>query len=408
MKAPLEGVVVLDMSRVLAGPWSGQLLADLGARVIKIEHPERGDDTRGWGPPWLDGGGDDAGESSDTDRLAAYYLCANRGKQSLGVDIATPEGQQLIRRLAAGADVMLENFKVGGLARYGLDAETLRAENPALVVCSITGFGQDGPWSHRPGYDFMVQALGGLMSLTGEPDGMPMKTGVAITDVMTGLYATVGVLAALHERAQTGKGRHIDVALLDVQLATLANQALNTLVSGENPERFGNAHPNIVPYEAFGCADGYLVLTVGNDAQFSRLAALLGHAEWAEDPAYATNAARVGNRDVLVKKINAELSKRGRDEWLAELETCGIPAGPINGVSEAFACPQAQHRQMHRTLKSGARDIPQVANPLRFDGVSATSDTPPPTLGQDSDSVLAGMGLSKDDIARLRSEGIVR
>ena len=404
MSAPLEGIVVLDMSRVLAGPWSGQLLADLGARVIKIEHPERGDDTRGWGPPWLD----DAGEVSDPDRLAAYYLCANRGKQSLGVDIATPEGQQLIRRLAAGADVMLENFKVGGLARYGLDAETLRAENPALVVCSITGFGQDGPWSHRPGYDFMVQALGGLMSLTGEPDGMPMKTGVAITDVMTGLYATIGVLAALHERAKTGKGRHIDVALLDVQLATLANQALNTLVSGENPTRFGNAHPNIVPYEAFACADGYLVLTVGNDAQFSRLAALLGHPHWAEDPAFATNAARVGNREVLVSKINAVLSTRSRDAWLAELETRGIPAGPINGVSEAFASSQAQHRQMHRTLKSGAREIPQVANPLRFDGVSATSETPPPTLGQDSDSVLAGMGLSEDDIVKLRSAGIVR
>lgn len=404
MSAPLEGIVVLDMSRVLAGPWSGQLLADLGARVIKIEHPERGDDTRGWGPPWLD----DAGEVSDPDRLAAYYLCANRGKQSLGVDIATSEGQQLIRRLAAGADVMLENFKVGGLARYGLDAETLRAENPALIVCSITGFGQDGPWSHRPGYDFMVQALGGLMSLTGEPDGMPMKTGVAITDVMTGLYATIGVLAALHERAKTGKGRHIDVALLDVQLATLANQALNTLVSGENPARYGNAHPNIVPYEAFACADGYLVLTVGNDAQFSRLAALLGHDHWAEDPAFATNAARVGNREVLVSKINAVLSTRSRDDWLIELEARGIPAGPINGVSEAFASPQAQHRQMHRTLKSGAREIPQVANPLRFDGVSATSETPPPTLGQDSDSVLAGMGLSEDDIAKLRSAGIVR
>lgn len=404
MKGPLEGIVVLDMSRVLAGPWSGQLLADLGAQVIKIEHPERGDDTRGWGPPWLD----DAGESSDPDRLAAYYLCANRGKQSLGVDIAKPEGQQLIQRLAAGADVMLENFKVGGLARYGLDAETLRATNPRLVVCSITGFGQDGPWSHRPGYDFMVQALGGLMSLTGEPDGMPMKTGVAITDVMTGLYATVGVLAALHERAQSGTGCHIDVSLLDVQLATLANQALNTLVSGENPQRFGNAHPNIVPYEAFACADGYLVLTVGNDSQFSRLAALLGHAEWAEDPAFATNAARVGNRDVLVKKINAELSVRGRDEWLTELEARGIPAGPINGVNEAFASPQAQHRQMHRTLKNADRDIPQVANPLRFDGTSATSTTAPPTLGQDSDSVLAGMGLSEEDIARLRREGIVR
>jgi len=401
MSGPLDGITVLDMSRVLAGPWAGQLLADLGARVIKIEHPSRGDDTRGWGPPWL-------AEGSERDKVAAYYLCANRGKHSLAVDIATEEGQALVRRLASGADILLENFKVGGLAKYGLDYASLHADNPRLIGCSITGFGQDGPYAHRAGYDFMIQAMGGLMSLTGEADAMPMKTGVAITDVMTGLYATVGVLAALQERARTGVGRHVDVALLDVQVATLANQALNALVSGKDPERHGNAHPNIVPYQAFACADGHLVLTVGNDAQFARFAALLGHPEWARDPAYATNAARVGNREVLVPMIQAILATRPRDEWLGELEARGIPAGPINSVSEVFVDPQVQHRQMHRVMKRGDLEVPQVANPLRFDGASATSDVAPPRLGQDSDALLAEMGLTAEDIARLRRAGVVR
>ena len=401
MSGPLDGITVLDMSRVLAGPWAGQLLADLGARVIKIEHPSRGDDTRGWGPPWL-------AEESERDKVAAYYLCANRGKHSLAVDIATEEGQALVRRLASGADILLENFKVGGLAKYGLDYASLHADNPRLIGCSITGFGQDGPYAHRAGYDFMIQAMGGLMSLTGEADAMPMKTGVAITDVMTGLYATVGVLAALQERARTGVGRHVDVALLDVQVATLANQALNALVSGKDPERHGNAHPNIVPYQAFACADGHLVLTVGNDAQFARFAALLGHPEWARDTAYATNAARVGNREVLVPMIQAILATRPRDEWLGELEARGIPAGPINSVSEVFVDPQVQHRQMHRVMKRGDLEVPQVANPLRFDGASATSDVAPPRLGQDSDALLAEMGLTAADIARLRRAGVVR
>ncbi|MDR5903451.1 CaiB/BaiF CoA transferase family protein [Halomonas icarae] len=401
MSGPLEGITVLDMSRVLAGPWAGQLLADLGARVIKVEHPERGDDTRGWGPPWL-------AEESERDRVAAYYLCANRGKHSLAVDIASEEGQALVRRLAEGADILLENFKVGGLAKYGLDYASLHTLNPRLIGCSITGFGQDGPYAHRAGYDFMIQAMGGLMSLTGEADGLPMKTGVAITDVMTGLYATVGVLAALQERERTGVGRHVDVALLDVQVATLANQALNVLVSGKNPERHGNAHPNIVPYQVFACADGYLALTVGNDAQFARLAALLERPEWARDPAYATNAARVGNREVLVSLIRAILVTRPRDEWLTELEVRGIPAGPINTLSEVFEDPQVQHREMYRTLKRGELEVPQVANPLRFDGASATSELAPPRLGQDSDALLTEMGLTADDIARLRRAGVVR
>ncbi len=401
MSGPLEGITVLDMSRVLAGPWAGQLLADLGARVIKVEHPERGDDTRGWGPPWL-------AEGDALEQVAAYYLCANRGKQSLAVDIATEEGQALVRRLAEGADILLENFKVGGLAKYGLDYPSLQALNPRLIGCSITGFGQDGPYAHRAGYDFMIQAMGGLMSLGGEPDGMPMKTGVAITDVMTGLYATVGVLAALQERARTGVGRHVDVALLDVQVAALANQALNALVSGKSPERHGNAHPNIVPYQAFACADGHLVLTVGNDAQFARFARLLGHPEWAEDPAYATNAARVGNREVLVPLIQAILMTRGRDEWLAELEARGIPAGPINNLTEVFDDPQVLHRGMRRTLRRGELEVPPVASPMRFDGDSATSAVAPPRLGQDSDAILAEVGLSPDDIARLRKAGVVR
>jgi len=397
MSRPLDGVVVLDLSRVLAGPWSGQQLADLGARVIKIEHPTRGDDTRGWGPPWLDG-------DHGAERQAAYYLCANRGKQSLAVDISSESGQALVRELAKGADILLENFKVGGLAKYGLDYPSLKALNPRLIGCSITGFGQDGPYAHRAGYDFMIQAMGGLMSLTGEPDGMPMKTGVAITDVMTGLYATVGVLAALHERERTGKGRHIDVALLDVQVATLANQALNALTSGASPNRHGNAHPNIVPYQAFACADGHLVLTVGNDAQFARLANLLGHPEWAEDPAYATNAARVGNREVLVAMIQSRLLGRERDDWLAELEVRGIPAGPINTLTEVFDDPQVRHRGMARQIDG----VPQVANPLRFDGEALTSEIAPPRLGQDSDAILAEMGLTTEDIARLRREGVIR
>ncbi len=406
MSGPLDGITVLDMSRVLAGPWAGQLLADLGARVIKIEHPERGDDTRGWGPPWL--AEDLENGPYGHEKVAAYYLCANRGKQSLAVDIATEEGQALIRRLAQGADILLENFKVGGLARYGLDYASLKGINPRLIGCSITGFGQDGPYAHRAGYDFMIQAMGGLMSLGGEPDGLPMKTGVAITDVMTGLYASVGVLAALQERARTGVGRHVDVALLDVQVATLANQALNALVSGRDPERHGNAHPNIVPYQAFACADGYLVLTVGNDAQFARFARLLDRPEWAEDPAYASNAARVGNREVLVAMIQAILMTRSRDEWLAELEARGIPAGPINTLTEVFDDPQVQHRAMHRTLMRGELEVPQVASPLRFDGDCATSEVAPPRLGQDSDAILAEMGLTKEDIARLRRAGVVR
>ncbi|WP_148253865.1 CaiB/BaiF CoA transferase family protein [Aidingimonas lacisalsi] len=400
MTHPLEGRLVLDMSRVLAGPWAGQMLADLGARVIKIERPERGDDTRSWGPPWLEDAVNDVHE-------AAYYLCANRGKQSLAIDIADPRGQALIRRLAEQADILIENFKVGGLERYGLDYASLAKRNPGLIGCSITGFGQDGPYAQRAGYDFMIQAMGGLMSVTGDPDGMPMKTGVAITDVMTGLYAAIGVLAALDERGRTGRGRYIDLSLLDVQVATLANQSLNALVGHRDPDRHGNAHPNIVPYQAFACSDGYLVLTVGNDTQFARLADLLKHPEWSDDEAYATNAARVAHRDRLVPMIAECLAERGRDAWLAEFERHGIPAGPINTITEALHDAQVSHRGMVTTLMRDGVAIPQVANPLRFDGESRTSRRPPPALGQDSDAVLAGMGLSEAQIAELREQGIV-
>ena len=403
MAGPLEGVVVLDMSRVLAGPWSGQLLADLGAQVIKVERPQGGDDTRGWGPPWLEDSAEHGGA-----REAAYYLCANRGKASVTVDISHPEGQALIRELAANADILIENFKVGGLARYGLDYASLAAINPRLIGCSITGFGQDGPYAHRAGYDFMIQAMGGLMSLTGEPDGQPMKTGVAITDVMTGLYATVGILAALNERERTGRGRQIDVSLLDVQVATLANQSLNTLVSGTSPRRHGNAHPNIVPYEAFPCADGYLVLTVGNDAQFARLAKRLGQPEWASDPAYVTNAARVAHRQQLVPMIATLLRRRTRDEWLEDFEADGIPAGPINTVSEVFDDPQVRHRGLaFDFVRDGVR-LPQVANPLRFDSQPQTSDQPPPRLGEDTARILGEqLGLDAERLAALRAQGVI-
>lgn len=400
MAGPLAGLRVLDMSRVLAGPWAGQLLADLGAQVIKVERPKEGDDTRGWGPPWLDGAEDDA-------QQAAYYLCANRGKSSVSIDIAHPDGQALIRELAKRSDILVENFKVGGLARYGLDYPSLAKLNPRLIGCSITGFGQDGPYAQRAGYDFMIQAMGGLMSLTGESTGMPMKTGVAITDVMTGLYGCIGILAALHERERTGRGRWVETSLLDVQIATLANQGLNTLVSGEDPPRHGNAHPSIVPYQAFACADGYLVLTVGNDSQFARLASRLGHPEWAEKEDFATNRARVENRTRLVPMIAEVLGTRQRDAWLAEFEAEGIPAGPINGVGEALADPQVRHRGMVFNFQRDGVEIPQIAMPLRFDGQQQVSETPPPRLGEDTDAILESVGLDEDRIAALRKQGVI-
>lgn len=403
---PLTGLVVLDLSRILAGPWATQLLADLGAEVIKIERPGRGDDTRQWGPPWLhDQEGKTTGES-------AYYLCANRNKRSVTVDFTQPEGQAVLHRLAQRADVVVENFKVGGLAPYRLDYPTLAARNPRLIYCSITGFGQTGPYAGRAGYDFLIQGMGGLMSITGRPDsepgGGPMKVGVALTDILTGLYATIAILAALAAREKTGRGQHIDLALLDVQVACLANQALNYLVSGAVPKRLGNAHPNIVPYQDFPSADGYMIIAVGNDAQFARLVEQLGHPEWAADPRFATNAARVAHRDVLIPLIANETRKQPTAYWIHALETVGVPCGPINDLAAVFADPQVVHREMKRTLPhplTGA--VPQVGNPIRFSETPVTYRHAPPLLGADTDAVLRTLGYDPSEIATLRQKGVI-
>ena len=400
----LEGVRVLDLSRVLAGPWAGQLLADLGADVVKVERPGAGDDTRAWGPPWLnDPEGNSTGES-------AYYLSANRNKRSVTIDIATEEGQRLVRRLAGKADVVLENFKVGGLAQYGLDYASLKAVNPRLVYCSITGFGQSGPYASRAGYDFLIQGMGGLMSLTGRPDGTegagPMKVGVALTDIMTGLYATVAVLAALKRREQSGEGQHIDLALLDVQIASLANQAANYLVGGVVPKRMGNAHPNIVPYQEFPTADGYMIVAVGNDSQFSNLCKTLGKPEWASDERFSTNPQRVKHRSELIALIHGMTVRRTTDEWVAAMEAAGVPCGPINTLDRVFADPQVQARgtriEMPHPL---AKDVALVANPIRLSESPVQYRRAPPTLGQHTEEVLSDwLAASSTEIDGLRAK----
>jgi crotonobetainyl-CoA:carnitine CoA-transferase CaiB-like acyl-CoA transferase len=383
----LAGLKVLDLSRVLAGPWAGQLLADLGADVVKVERPGSGDDTRAWGPPWLPGEDGAPGE-------AAYYLAANRNKRSVAIDIATPEGQALARRLAEKADVVLENFKVGGLAQYGLDYASLQAVNPRLVYCSITGFGQDGPYAQRAGYDFLIQGMGGLMSLTGRPDGEPgggpMKVGVALTDVMTGLYASNAVLAALAWRERSGEGQHIDLALLDVQVAVLANQAANYLVGGVAPKRMGNAHPNIVPYQEFATADGYMIVAVGNDTQFRKLCDVLGKAEWGADERYATNPQRVRHRAELVAGIHAVTVTRTTGEWVALMEGAGVPCGPINTLDKVFDDPQVQARGLRIEMPHPtAGSVPLVANPIRMSATPVAYDRAPPLLGEHTEEVLA-------------------
>jgi crotonobetainyl-CoA:carnitine CoA-transferase CaiB-like acyl-CoA transferase len=383
----LAGLKVLDLSRVLAGPWAGQLLADLGADVVKVERPGSGDDTRAWGPPWLPGEDGAPGE-------AAYYLAANRNKRSVAIDIATPEGQALARRLAEKADVVLENFKVGGLAQYGLDYASLQAVNPRLVYCSITGFGQDGPYAQRAGYDFLIQGMGGLMSLTGRPDGEPgggpMKVGVALTDVMTGLYASNAVLAALAWRERSGEGQHIDLALLDVQVAVLATQGANYLVGGVAPKRMGNAHPNIVPYQEFATADGYMIVAVGNDTQFRKLCDVLGKAEWGADERYATNPQRVRHRAELVAGIHAVTVTRTTGEWVALMEGAGVPCGPINTLDKVFDDPQVQARGLRIEMPHPtAGSVPLVANPIRMSATPVAYDRPPPLLGEHTEEVLA-------------------
>ncbi len=396
----LAGVRVLDLSRVLAGPWCTQTLADLGADVIKIERPGSGDDTRGWGPPFLrDHDGHETGESS-------YYLCANRNKRSLAVDIATADGQALIRRLARGCDVVVENFKVGDMARYGLDAARLRTDDPRLIYCSITGYGQTGPYAHRPGYDFAVQGLGGLMSVTGERDGLPgagpQKVGVAVADLFTGMYATVAILAALRHRDATGEGQVIDMALLDAQVAMLANLGSQYLVGGVVPHRMGNGHPSIVPYQAFEAADGHVILAVGNDAQFARFCAIAGHPEWAGDPRFARNADRVRNRDVLVPLIAYAMRMRVRADWLAALEAGGIPCSSVNDIDEVFADPQVRARGLQVAVDHPARDaLPLVASPLRLSATPVRYRSAPPTLGQHTEEILREFGFSGEEIAAL-------
>jgi crotonobetainyl-CoA:carnitine CoA-transferase CaiB-like acyl-CoA transferase len=387
-KGALAGLKVLDLSRVLAGPWAGQLLADLGADVVKVERPGSGDDTRAWGPPWLpDAEGAPTGES-------AYYLSANRNKRSVAIDIATPDGQALVRQLAERADVVLENFKVGGLAQYGLDYASLKAVNPRLIYCSITGFGQDGPYAGRAGYDFLIQGMGGLMSLTGRPDGEPgggpMKAGVALTDVMTGLYASNAVLAALAYRERSGEGQHIDLALLDVQVAVLANQAANYLVGGAAPKRMGNAHPNIVPYQEFATADGDMIVAVGTDGQFRKLCGVVGRAEWGTDERYATNPQRVRHRAELVAGIHAITVTRTTAAWVALMEGAGVPCGPINTLDKVFDDPQVRARGMRVEMAHPAGgSVPLVANPIRMSATPVAYHRPPPMLGEHTGEVLA-------------------
>ena len=398
VNAPLAGIRVLDLSRVLAGPWCTQLLADLGAEVIKIERPGAGDDTRHWGPPW---------HVRDGEKVAAYFLSANRGKRSAAIDLATEDGAALVRRLAGYSDVVVENFKVGGLAKLGLDAASLREANPRLVIASITGFGQDGPYSNRAGYDFIIQGMGGLMSITGQPDGEPgsgaLRVGVAVADLFTGLYTAVAIVSALYRREKTGEGAFLDMALFDTQLAMLANQASNALVAGEDPPRQGNTHPNIVPYQPFEAADQPIIIAVGNSRQFSRLAELCGHPEWAADERFATNSARVANRSDIIRLIAECIRKRPAAEWLEKLEDAGIPAGPINSVSQALADVQAQHRGMVRMVAG----TPLVGSPVRIDGERADSDLPPPALGEHTADVLQELGIAPAEIARLRATGVV-
>ena len=401
MSGALAGVRVLDLSRVLAGPWAAQTLGDLGAEVIKIERPGTGDETRGWGPPFAAGGD------------AAYFLCANRNKKSVAVDLAQPEGAELVRALAAQSDVVLENFRAGALAAYGLDYPAVAAANPAVVYCSITGFGQTGPYRERPGYDLLVQAMGGLMSVTGRPDGEPgagpQKTGVAVTDILTGLYASTAILAALLHRRATGTGQYIDLALLDVQVASLANLSMNYLVSGVVPQRMGNAHPSIVPYQDFPTADGALVIAAGNDAQFARLCGELGLSELAQDPRFARNQDRVAHRQALILQLCAATRERPTAHWVDRLEAAGVPCGPINGIDAVFDDPQVRAREMQISMPHAAAGrVPLVASPLRLSASPASYRLTPPALGAHTREVLADLlKMSDAQIDDLAARGIV-
>lgn len=369
MSAPLEGVKVLELARILAGPWAGQTLADLGAEVTKVESPD-GDDTRRWGPPFVEREGD---------RSAAYFHSCNRGKASVVVDFRTPEGQAQVREMAADADILIENFKLGGLAKYGLDYESLRTVNERLIYCSITGFGQTGPYAHRAGYDYIIQGMSGMMSVTGDPEGQPQKVGVAVTDILTGLYSVNAILAALHQRGQTGRGQHIDMALLDVAVSAMANQAMNYLVTGNPPQRIGNAHQNLTPYQVFDCADGWIIIATGNDTQYRKLCVLLGLQDMAEDPRYLTNADRIANRDAMTEALTQATLRFDKADLLAACEAAGVPAGPINDLAEVFADPQVQARGMR--IDPGG--VPGVRSPFTFSDATLRLDRPSPKLGQD-------------------------
>ncbi len=405
-QGPLSHVRVLDLSRILAAPWAGQILADLGAEVIKVERPGAGDDTRAWGPPFLK---DADGKPT---REAGYYLAVNRGKRSITVSLEKPEGQEIVKRLAAKADIVLENYKCGTLARYGLDEASLRKINPRLIYCSVTGFGQTGPRKDQVAYDFLIQAMGGLMSVTGERDGRPgggpQKVGVPIVDLMTGMYTAVAVLAALARRNECGRGDYIDIGMLDVQVSTLANQAMNYLVSGKVPQRNGNAHPNIQPQDVYRCSDGDVILVVGNDGQFAKLCETLGHPEWAQDERFAVNAQRVRNIGVLSEMLHAEFGRRTRAELIDALDAAGVPCGPINSVADVFEDPQVKARGMLRHVPhpSGV-DVPQVASPMRFAEAALPEREAPPLLGQHSADILAEIGYDAAAIAGLQAAGAI-
>lgn len=404
----LSGLRVLDISRVLAGPWATQTLGDLGAEIIKVEHPIGGDDSRKWGPPFIGGHAGTAEEPAD----AAYFTAANRNKSSVAIDFSTAEGAALVADLAKTADILIENFRPGSLAKYGLDPATLMAANPRLIYCSITAFGQEGPYKNRPGYDFAMQARGGLMSITGQPDGTPgaepMKVGVAVTDMFTGMYAAVGILAAVQARHRTGVGQHIDVALFDAQVAMLANQAANYLVGGMVPKRMGNIHPNVIGYQVFAVADGHLALAIGNDAQFRRCCRAMGLDELAANPAYATNGMRATHRDVVVGTMAARFGERDRATWLELLEAADVPCAPINTVDQVFADPQAQARGLQIEMQHATGPMSLVASPLRLSGTPVTYRTAPPQLGEQTAEVLRGLGADDARVETLRASGVIK
>ncbi|MEM7428764.1 MAG: CaiB/BaiF CoA-transferase family protein [Pseudomonadota bacterium] len=402
MTKPLSHIRVVDLTRILAGPWAAQLLADLGAEVIKIERPGEGDDTRGWGPPFITNADGSEGD-------AAYFLSANRGKKSVAIDISRAEGQNLVRQIALKSDVLIENFKLGGLKKYGLDYDSLAAANPRLIYCSITGFGQDGPYAHRAGYDFMIQGMSGLMSVTGEADGMPLKVGVAVSDLFTGLYGANAIQAALIDRERTGRGTHIDMSLLDTQIAALANQNSNYLVSGAAPGRLGNAHPNIVPYQAFETADGHIILAIGNNRQFAAFCKVAGLGDLPDDPRFAGNKERVAHREECVALVAAAMKQKTTSEWVGVLEEVSVPCGPINSIDNVFADPQVAHRGLRLdTRREDGTGTPTVANPIRMDGKQMISERAVPALGDSTRDVLRdALGMDDDQIETLSDTGTI-